>query len=190
VMWGRTAGTWAGLYDPREGTNLLQGPDWDFGATNLYGPLPTDPGGRAFVEAERRGTLGTVGLAASTRLLVGSGRPRNVLADGSNGIIELLPRGAAGRNPVVGQVNLRLAAQWRGFTATLDVFNAFDRQDITNLDEVFSGDEVRPISGGSYEDLVFLKNDAGKPATRRTGFQLPTTYQTPLSISLGVHKVF
>ena len=190
VMWGRTAGTWAGLYDPREGTNLLQGPDWDFGATNLYGPLPTDPGGRAFVEAERRGTLGTVRLAASTRLTVGSGRPRNVLADGADGIVELLPRGSAGRNPVVGQVNLRLAAQWRGFTATLDVFNAFDRQDLTNLDEVFSGDQVRPISGGSYEDLVFLKNDAGKPATRRTGFQLPTTYQTPLSISLGVHKVF
>lgn len=190
VMWGRTAGTWNGLYDPREGTNLLQGPDWDFGATNLYGPLPTDFGGRVFVEAERRGTLGTVGLAASTRLTLGSGRPRNVLADGSNGIIELLPRGSAGRNPVVGQVNLRLAAQWRGFTMTLDVFNAFDRQDITNLDEVFSGDEVRPISGGSYEDLVFLKNDAGKPATRRTGFQLPITYQAPLSISLGVHKVF
>jgi len=37
---------------------------------------------------------------------------------------------------------------------------------------------------------VFLKNDAGKPATRRTAFQLPTAYQPPLTVSLGVHKAF
>ena len=190
VMWGRTVGTWTGPYDPRQGANLLQGPDWDFDASNLYGPLPTDPGGRAFVEAERRGTLGTVGLAVATRLSVGSGRPRNVLADGPDGIVELLPRGSAGRNPVIGQANLRLAAQWRGFTATLDLVNLFDRRDLTNLDEVFTGDAVRPVEGGSYSDLVFLKTAAGTPARRRTGFQLPTAFQPPLAISLGVHKAF
>jgi hypothetical protein len=188
VMWGRTVGTWTGPYDPRQGVNLLQGPDWDAGASNLYGPLPTDAGSRAFVEAERRGSLGSVGLAVATRLAVGSGRPRNVLADGDAGIVELLPRGSAGRNPVIGQVNLRLAAQWRGVLVTLDLENVFDRQDLTNLDEVFTRDTVRPVEGGSYEDLVFLKNAAGKPATRRTGFQLPTAYLPPLAVSLGVHK--
>ncbi len=190
VMWGRTVGTWTGPYDPRQGVNLLQGPDWDAGANNLYGPLPTDVGGRAFVEAERRGSLGSVELAVATRLTVGSGRPRNVLADGADGIVELLPRGSAGRNPVIGQANLRLAAQWRGVLVTLDLENVFDRQDPTNLDEVFTRDTVRPVEGGSYEDLVFLKNAAGKPATRRTGFQLPTAYQPPLAASLGVHKAF
>jgi len=190
VMWGRTVGTWTGPYDPRLGVNLLQGPDWDFGTSNLYGPLPTDLGGRGFVEAERRGTLGTVDLAVATRLTVGSGRPRNVLADGAEGIVELLPRGSAGRNPVIAQANLRLAAQWRGYSVTLDLFNVFDRRDLTNLDEVFSGDTVRPVEGGSYEDLVFLKTDTGDPARRRTAFQLPTAFQAPLSISLGVHKAF
>lgn len=190
VMWGRTVGTWTGPHDPRQGANFLQGPDWDAGASNLYGPLPTDLGGRAFVEAERRGTLGTVGLAVATRLTVGSGRPRNLLADGASGIIELLPRGSAGRDPVIAQANLRLAARWRGVMMTLELFNVFDRRDLTNLDEVFSADTVRPVEGGSYEDLVFLKNAAGAPARRRTAFQLPTAFQSPLSIALGVHKAF
>jgi hypothetical protein len=190
ILWGRTVGTWTWPYDPRQGVNLLQGPSWDIDATNLYGPLPTDPGGRVFVEAERKGSLGAVGLAVATRLTVGSGRPRDVLADGPDGIVELLPRGAAGRNAVIAQANLHLAAQWRGFTGTLDLFNVFDRQEVTNLDEVFTGDTVRPVAGGRYEDLVFLKNAAGAPARRRTGFQLPTAFQPPLSVSLGVHKTF
>ena len=190
VMWGRTVGTWTGLYDPRQGATLLQGPDWDADPSNLSGPLPTDTGGRAFLEASRRGTLGTVGVAAATRLMVGSGRPRNVLANGPDGIVELLPRGSAGRNPLIAQANLRLEAQWRGVLVTLEIFNVFDRRDTTNLDEVYSLDSVRPIQGGSTSDLVFLKNAAGAPATRSTAFQLPTAFQPPLSISLGVHTAF
>lgn len=190
VMWGRTVGTWTGPYDPRLGANLLQGPAWDADPSNLDGPLPTDPGGRVFVEAERRGALGAVDLAVATRLTVGSGRPRDVLADGIDGVVELLPRGAAGRNAMIAQANVRLAARWRGFTATLDVFNLFDRRDVTNLDEVFTSDAVRPVEGGSYSDLVFLKTDTGAPARRRTSYQLPTAFQPPLAISLGVHRVF
>ncbi|HEY0476263.1 MAG TPA: TonB-dependent receptor [Kofleriaceae bacterium] len=190
VMWGRTVGTWAGPYDPRQGVNLLAGSDWDAGATNLSGPLPTDLGGRMFVEAERHGTLGEVGVTVATRLTAASGRPRNVLANGLDGTVELLPRGSAGRNPVITQANLRIAARWRGFDATLDVFNLFDRRTVTNLDEVYTDDPVRPIAGGSTSDLVLLKTETGAAATRRTAFQLPTAYQAPLSVSLGIHKAF
>jgi hypothetical protein len=190
VMWGRTVGTWTGPYDPRQGTNLLQGAEWDFDATNLYGPLPTSLGGRVFIEAERRATLGAVDLAVVTRLTAASGRPRNLLGNGLDGVVELLPRGSAGANPVVTQVNLRLAARWRGVDVTLDVFNLFDRRDVTNLDEIYSDDDVRPISGGSASDLVFLKSETGAAAHRRTAFQLPTAYQAPLSATLGVHKAF
>jgi hypothetical protein len=190
VMWGRTVGTWTGPYDPRQGANLLAGPDWDAGASNLSGPLPTDLGGRVYVEAERGGTLGEVGVSVAARLTAGSGRPRNVLADGVDGVVELLPRGSAGRGPVVSQANVRLAARWRGVDITLDVFNLFDRRDVTNLDEVYTSDAVRPIEGGSASDLVFLKTDAGRAATRRTAFQLPVAYQSPLSVSLGIHKAF
>jgi hypothetical protein len=190
VMWGRTVGTWAGPFDPRLGFNALQGPDWDADAANLDGALPTDAGGRGFVEAEQRGTLGPVAVAVATRLTVGSGRPRSVLADGVDGVVQLLPRGSAGRNPVVSQADVRLAAIWRGVTVTLDVFNLFDRREVTNLDEIYTSDTVRPIAGGGAADLVFLKNEAGRPAIRRSGFQIPIAFQDPLSISLGVHRAF
>jgi hypothetical protein len=190
VMWGRTVGTWTGPFDPRQGANQLAGPDWDVDAGNLYGALPTSSGSRVFVEAERRFTLGDLGLAVATRLTAGSGRPRSVLANGTDGIVELLPRGSAGTGPVVSQANLRLAARWAGFDVTLDVINLFDRRTPTNLDEVYTTDAGRPVIGGSASDLVFVKTDGGAVAHRLTSFQLPTAYQPPLSVTLGVHKSF
>jgi hypothetical protein len=190
VSWGRTVGSWTGPSDPRSGVNLLAGPDWDFGAHNLYGPLPSDPGGRAFAEAERRADLGGIATAVAVRLSVASGSPRSVLGSAADGIVELVPRGSAGRNPVIAQANLRLAARWRGFEATLEIANLFDRRVPTNLDETYTRDSVRPIDGGSYEDLVFLKNSAGRAARRQTAFQLPVEFQPPLSITLGVHRAF
>jgi hypothetical protein len=91
---------------------------------------------------------------------------------------------------VIAQANLRLAARWLGAAWTLDIFNLFARRDVTNLDETYTSDSVSPIDGGSYEDLVFLKNASGDPATRRTSFQLPTEFQAALAISLGVHVAF
>jgi len=190
VSWGRTVGTWAGPYDPRQGANQLQGSDWDTGGANLSGRLPTDAGGRAFVEAERRGTLSGIAVSIATRLTVGSGTPRSVLAATDAGVVALLPRGAAGRNPVIAEADVRLAARWRGVTATLDIFNLFDRRAPTALDESYTGDAVRPIAGGSYEDLVFLKTATGQVARRQTAFQLPTAFQPPLAIAFGLHKAF
>jgi hypothetical protein len=190
ILWGRTVGTFAGPYDPRQGANLYAGADWDAGSSNLYGALPTDPGGHVFVEAERRGALGPVGFAIATRLTVGSGTPRSVLANGTDGVTDLLPRSSAGRNPMLSQANLRLAATWRGFTATLDVMNVFDRRDPTSVDEIYTDDAVRPVEGGELSDLVFLKTDSGQPARRRTSYQLPIAFQLPLAAALGIHKVF
>jgi len=190
VIWGRTVGTWAGPFDPRNGANQLAGPDWDLDPSNLYGRLPTASGTRVFVEAERTGRIGELAISAATRLTVSSGRPRNVLADGDDGIVELLPRGSAGNGPPIAQANLRLAARWREVDVTLDVFNLFDQRTPTNLDEVYTSDAVRPIEGGTASDLVFLRSDSGTPAIRRTAFQLPIAYQSPLSVTLGVHKAF
>jgi hypothetical protein len=190
VLWGRTVGTWVGPYDPRLGPTLLQGPDWDASTTNLDGALPTDAGGQAFFEAERRQVLGPVALAVATRLAVASGRPRNALGNSPGGIIELLPRGALGRGPVISQADVRLAARWRGTTVTLDVLNVFDRREVTRVDELYSDDLVQPIAGGKPADLASLKTITGQDAVRRTSFQLPTSFQAPLSVTLGVHRSF
>jgi len=196
-LWGRTVGSWTGPFDPRQGTTLYTGTDWDLDATNLYGRLPTDPGHRVAFEVERRGKVGAIELAASTRLTVSSGRPRNIVGDSDFGIVQLLPRGSGGRNPTLSQANVRLAARWRSTDFLLDVFNVFDRRDTVSTSETYAGDEVHPIVNGTLQDLVFAKSEvcgdltcAATPAARRTAFGLPTSFQSPLSVVLGIHRAF
>ena len=189
ITWGRTVGTWTGPFDPRQGATFLAGTDWDSGSTNLFGPLPTDSGARVFMEIERHGQLGPVGLAAATRFTVAQGTPRSVLGDG-DGVVDLLPRGDAGRNPTLSQVDLRLAARWRGFDLTLEIFNLLNRRDPTQVDDLYTDDPVRPIDHGTLADLAFLKAANGQPAHPRTAFGLPIAFQAPISASLGIHTAF
>nr|MBA2544578.1 hypothetical protein [Deltaproteobacteria bacterium] len=196
-LWGRAVGTWTGPFDPRQGATLYTGTEWDLDATNLYGRLPTDAGHRFAVEGERRGRVGPVELAVSTRLTVSSGRPRNVLADSDLGVIHLLPRGSGGRMPTLSQANVRLAARWRRLDFTLDAFNVFDREETVTAGEIY-GDGTPPIVGGTLDDLVFAKSElcgelgacTARPVTRRSTFGLPTSFQNPLSVVLGVHHAF
>ena len=196
-LWGRTIGTWTGAFDPRQGNTQYAGTEWDLDATNLYGPLPTDPGHRVAIEGERRGRLGGIDVAVSTRLTVGSGRPRNVFANTDLGVVYMLPRGSNGRMPALSQANVRLAARWRRIDFTLDAFNAFDRREAVTASELYS-DGTSPIVGGTPEDLVFAKNEdcnaegscSASPVQKRTSFGLPTSFQSPLSLVLGVHRAF
>ncbi|MEJ7604431.1 MAG: TonB-dependent receptor, partial [Kofleriaceae bacterium] len=200
---GKTVGTWVGPFDPRVGATQLGGSDWDASessTSNLHGLLPSAPGKRGFVEGERRGTLLGLAVSLATRLTVASGRPRNVLGLTEElGFIHLLPRGSAGRGPMQTQANVRLGASWRGFDLTLDVFNVFDDRTATNLDEVYSDGALRPIVGGAAEDLVFLKHEVvetngatieQRPASRRTTYQLPSAFQSPIAAVLGIHRAF
>ena len=197
-LWGRAVGTWTGMFDPRQGVTQLAANEWDLDATNLHGLLPTDPGHRVAIEGERRGRIGSVELAVATRLTVASGRPRNVLADSELGIVQLLPRGSGGRMPTLSQANVRLAARWRRIDFTLDAFNVFDRQEPVTAGEIYA-DGTMPIVGGSLEDLVFANSEAcdretggcnGQPVEKRSSFGLPTSFQNPLSLVLGVRHIF
>ena len=157
---------------------------------NLDGKLPTDVGVRGFLEVAQRARLGAVGLDASARFTVGSGRPRNVLVDSDDGLLYLLPRGAGGRGPMLAQADVRVAARVAGLTISLDVINLFDRRDATGVDEVYTNDNARPIPGGTTADLPRLATTSGTPATPRTAYLLPFAFTPPLSIALGVHKQF
>jgi hypothetical protein len=187
---GRTVGSWTGPVDPRQGQVLYDSSDWDVESENYLGPLPTSAGHRLFVEGARRGQVGPVELGVATRLTVSSGRPRNVLGDTDIGIVYLLPRGSAGRAPAVAQANVRVSGRWRGFDLALDVFNVFDRETATNFDEIYAGSNVRPIAGGTFADLVFLKTEAGDPPPRRSAFRLPFAFQPPIAATLGIHRAF
>ena len=189
-MWNRTVGSWTGPFDPRQGANLYNGQDWDSVTGNIVGRLPTDAGHRVAFELERHGKVGPVELGASARLTTQSGRPRSVLADGDGGVIYLLQRGDEPRGELVSQVNTRVAARWRRTDITLDIFNLFDHRTPTNLDEIYASGDIRPIRGGTHEDLVWARSEDGSPIRRRTAYGLPFAYQNPIAVTLGVHQTF
>jgi hypothetical protein len=192
VLIGSAAGSWLGPFDPHQPDPfiLYAGTEYDLDATNLVGPLPTDPGSRAFFEFERRGHLAGIAVSAATRLTVQSGKPRDVLGDTDLGVVYLLPRGAAGRGEMLSQANVRLAARWREIDLTLDVFDVFDRRQPTRTNDVYATGTVRPIVNGSQEDLVFLPNASGRPARLEPGYGSPVQFTAPLSAVLGIHRSF
>ncbi|HEY1557863.1 MAG TPA: TonB-dependent receptor [Kofleriaceae bacterium] len=186
--YAKTIGSWTGPYDPRQGAILYAGTDFDLGGYNQTGALPSQMGSRVYVEAERRGKLGPVGVVAALRLTLAAGRPRDALGDTEDGeFIDLIPRGSAGESPMISQANVRLGASWRGFDVTLDLVNLFDRTDESNINTVYAAGQLQPIIGGSYADLVFLTDLFGQPAVRETTYAMATAFQTPFSAVLGVH---
>ncbi|MEO8844068.1 MAG: hypothetical protein ABI591_04770 [Kofleriaceae bacterium] len=193
-LWGHTTGSWTGAYDPRSGAALYNSSDFDVTSVNQNGLLPTDLGSRLYFEAQRRGRLGPVDMSVATRFTVAAGRPRDALGHGPDGLVYLIDRGEYGRGPLQTQANLRLAATYRRFEVTLDLFNLFDRRDATNLDTVYAGGAIHPIEGGTPEDLVFLRTDdgdsPGRPATRSQTYAQATAFQAPFSAVLGVHRSF
>ncbi|MGE0549460.1 MAG: hypothetical protein AB7O24_05670 [Kofleriaceae bacterium] len=190
---GRTIGNFPGPFDPRQGVALYDSDDFDapFVSGSSVGRLPTDIGHRVFIEVARRGKLGTTEVGVASRLSLNSGRPRTAFGITDVGVIPLLERGGLGRGPLLGQANLRLHARWRRIELTLDVFNAFDRSEATNVDEVYAGPaELRPIEGGTPQDLVFLKTVTGGEARRSTSYGLGTAFQAPVSVVVGAHYSF
>ena len=187
-LYQQTVGSYVGPYDPREGVILYSSTDYQGETTNLFGPLPTSLSHRFYMEAERRGDLGSVKLAASTRLLFASGTPRDVMGLGDDGPVYLIPRGAGGNNPNVAQVNVRVAATWHKFTATLDLLNLFDQRPATQTNPFYSSGSIHAIDGGSYADLVFLRTDDGQPAQRLPTYAVAQAFQPPFSVVLGVHR--
>jgi hypothetical protein len=191
-MAGRTIGNYLGPWDPQQGTILYDGEEFDtkFSTGTDMGHLPTEVGHRVYIEAARRGKVGPVTLHFGTRMTLATGRPRSVFAATDAGYFSLIERGSVGNAPLLTQANVRLGATWRGFDLTLDVFNVFDRDEGTGIDELYTESFVRPIQGGSYEDLVFLKTTGNQAAIRRSGYGMPFAFQSPLSAMLGIRRAF
>ena len=188
--YGRTIGNWTGAYDPRQGVVLYANDDFDATSAGLLGRLPTDSGHRTYIEGQRSTQAGPVKFSVATRLTVASGKPRNITANGDDGVIYLLPRGSAGRGPVLSQANVRLAATWQGLDITLDLFNVFNHHTATNIEDEYTGGAIHPIDHGSLTDLPFLKTEAGAEARRNPNVGVGTSFQAPFSAFLGLHRAF
>ena len=175
---------------------------------NRTGPLPHDRPHYLKLDAIYRldlGRAGTVTLAGRGRVL--SGVPRDVLGPHAlYGADEsfLLPRGSIGRTGLEHGLDLRVAYKRtlaRGAEAEIfaDVFNVYNRQGVAAVDETYAlalpGNEVRPISGGSYQDLVFAKAvvdgaETAQTVVRNPNFGAVTGRYAPISARLGARVTF
>ena len=146
-----------------------------------------------------------------------SGAPLNVLGAHpyyGAGYVYILPRGEGGRLPWVHSVDTSLSAGYRiskdsTLTLSLSVFNLFNFQAETGRDENYTYASVRPITGGTLEDLE-ADNDEECAATnscrdnvvawaggsplgpqgRNPNYGRPTSYQTPRQVRIGAKVTF
>jgi hypothetical protein len=107
----------------------------------------------------------------------------------------LLPRGSAGRLPWTHRVDTHLGVSYRMsqdnlVTLTADVFNLFNFQALTAVDENYTFAEVVPVEGGTEADLVGLVDIHGDPVVVNPNFRRPTGYQAPRSIRFGAKVTF
>jgi len=220
--WSSLRGNYSGLFRADTGQlspNLTRDFDLLSLTINRDGPLPGDRthAFKAFGAKEfRLGKDMSLNLGGGYRAR--SGAPLNYLGfhplrSGSETF--LLPRGSAGRLPWVhnldGHVGLdrKLGGNYT-LSLTLDVFNVFNFQQVTNVDQTFTISQVHPIeTGGSAADVEACREVGGdcKVKLYRAGvspedsptlgasdinpnFKKPIAYQPPRSVRFGVKLSF
>lgn len=201
--YSRTRGNYPGLYAADKGqldpniTSLYDLPEL---MQNRDGPLPNDRPHNLRVDGYYSQAIGqrgsvTAGLGAMAR----SGRPNNALGvHAAYGQSEsfILPRGSAGRSPVVSRFDLHLSYRHQltsgGMTldAFVDIFNLFNQRTALQVDQDYTLDPVDPIVGGDASDLPHLKTVFGTPATKNPNYLSATAYQPPISGRLGMRLTF
>jgi hypothetical protein len=200
--YSRTRGNYPGLYAADKGqldpnyTSLYDLADL---LMNREGPLPNDRPHILRADGYYQRALNqrdsvTVGLGTLAR----SGRPNNTLgAHPVYGQSEtfILPRGSAGRTPMVTRFDLHLGYRHRltagtSLDAFVDIFNIFNQRTALLQDQDYTLDAVSPIIGGDASDLRHLKNANGQPVTKNPNYLAATAYQDPIAGRLGLRLTF
>jgi hypothetical protein len=158
-------GNWAGLFRPETGQldpNITSDFDLVSLLTNRDGPLPGDRthelkvyGAKDFIVTR------WLDIDAGVTFRTHSGEPTNYYgAHPTYGVDEsfLLPRGSGARLPWVHGVDTHLGvaiklAKESSLVIGADIFNLFNFQAATAVDNTFTRSEVRPILNGTAADL-------------------------------------
>lgn len=203
--WSTLRGNYEGLF--RADTGQLDpniNSDFDLPSllANRTGPLPADRAHQIKLFAAKEFQVApkfTVNLGGSYRGV--SGTPTNYLGAHEiygAGEAYLLPRGAGERLPWVHRVDAQLGLNYRlgkdqVVTVSADVFNLFNFQAVTAVDENYTFSEARPIDQGTPADLGNLTDPSGSPlpsSAINPNFGRATAYQSPRSIRLGARITF
>ena len=173
---------------------------------NRQGPLNQDKPHYIKLDGYYKFDLKKAGeITVGTRLRALSGIPRQAQAAHwlyGPGESFLLPRGQIGRTQFETGIDLHLgyAKKLKGnmeLEVFTDLFNLVNNQGVAGVDDTYSISSSNPISGGSYEDLVFAKaNDEGSgaesasPVLRNPNYGNVNARYAPRSIQLGARLSF
>lgn len=200
-------GNYPGLFSSNNGQldpNLTSQYDLPQLLINRMGFLPQDRRHRIkltgfySIPFEKLGIKAPLAVTIGTSFNVQSGRPHDVLgADelyGSNEIF-VLPRGDGGRLPWTWSADINVGVEYQITNeVTAEVFGAFynvtNNQATVAVDDTYTYDTVKPIEGGTKEQLAHLRNDAGAPVKVNPNFGKPTSFQAPFSAQVGFRLKF
>jgi hypothetical protein len=199
-------GNWAGLFRPETGQldpNINSDFDLKSLTVNRDGPLPGDRahevkvfGAKDFIINREWDVDVGLGFRAT------SGEPTSYL--GSHGLygsdeVFILPRGVGDRLPWTFRIDPHVGVGFRisktsRLSLSMDIFNVFNFQEVTSVDERYTSADVRPIADGSSEDLATkLTYEDGTPfdpADKNRNFGKPDRYQSPRTFRFGAKVTF
>jgi len=206
--YARTYGDYDGNLEYSNGQaapNLTSVYDRTWYMPNRRGALALDRPHQVKLDASYTISFGRAALVLGGRLRVLSGTPELALSadplTGSDSLY-LLGSSAFGRTDAIRNVDLHVVWRQRFARATgelfVDVFDVFDSQPATALDNAYTPNvaTVYPISGGTYQDLIWAKQTTGggvetaTPATRNPNFHHATERGAPLTARIGFRLSF
>jgi hypothetical protein len=165
---------------------------------NRSGPLPNDRPHNLKLTGSYFIPFGANNIVIGATFTLQSGTPIEVLGRSPTyGLAEsyILPRGSGGRTPMQTQFDLHVAYRRQlghalAFETYADVYNLFNEQAVTAVDQTYTTAPVDPIQNGKVADLVNLKTSAGTQPLLNPNYGHATAYQAPLSMRLGVRLSF
>jgi outer membrane receptor protein involved in Fe transport len=216
--WSWNRGNIAGLFRPETGQldpNINSDFDLISLLANRTGDLPGDRRHVIKVFAAKEFTLPknitlNLGLGYNGR----SGAPLNVLGSHpiyGGGEVFILPRGTFGRTPWVHTIDTNITVGYQfsktnAVTLGVDIFNLFNFQQATGLDQTYTTEDVLPCDGCSRDNIpdkngVVKTADPNKPFLKADGtpfnpedvnpnWQNPTAFQTPRQIRINARVTF
>jgi hypothetical protein len=189
---------------------------------NRLGPLPQDRPHYIKVDGYYEFDLKKAGsLTTGIRFRALSGAPRNALAPhylyGEDQSF-LLPRGSIGRASFEHGLDIhmsygrKLQIGKRSWGAELftNIYNVYNNQGVAAVDNTYAGafkqgtlamndatrQNANPVSGGSYDDLIWVKTidrngaESSAPIGRNPNFGNTTARYTPLYVQFGARLTF
>jgi len=214
--WSRLYGNYPGLFKPETlqlDPNILADFDLISLLPNRMGLLPFDRTHSVKVFGAKEFSI-TKDLSASIGLSYrgASGTPTNYFgAHPLYGADEafVLPRGSGERTPWIHNIDSNIGVNYRVtkdnmVSFTLDVFNVFNFQGITGVDQSYTYESVLPVKDGTTADLPTDSSEGNVQVIDESyevvgklgvgdlnpNFGNATSYQTPRQIRFGIRYTF